>query len=140
MNPIPIDTREMYDLARGRGYEPLIDRRFAVEIHLRVSLQRELFGAGHSTEENERFYRWCWTHKPHYCEETMTPLWHYSAVHVSHILTRGAHPEMAHDPRNVNLLTFEAHNRWENGDRQNMRIYAQNQRTILTLIEEYGKV
>ena len=29
MEPIVIDTRKLYDYARQRGYEPLIDRQFA---------------------------------------------------------------------------------------------------------------
>lgn len=137
MEPIVIDTRELYDFARKRGFEPLIDRRFAVEINLRVSMQRELFGRGHTPEENERFYRFCWDHYPHVCAETMRPLHEYSAAYVSHILTRGAHPEMAHDPRNVNILCLEMHNRWENGDRQNMRIYQSNLLIIEMLKKEY---
>ena len=140
MEPIVIDTQELYDLARQRGYEPLCDRRFAVEINLRVSIQRTLFGSGHTPEENERFYRFCWDHYPHVCSETMRPLYEYSAAYVSHILTRGAHPEMAHDPRNVNILCWEMHNRWENGDRQNMRIYLANLLTIEQLKKEYATI
>lgn len=140
MEPIVIDTRELYDYARKRGFEPLIDRRFAVEINLRVSIQRELFGRGHTPEENERFYRFCWDHYPHVCSETMRPLHQYSAAYVSHIMTRGAHPDMAHDPRNVNILSVEMHNRWENGDRQNMRIYRANQLTIEQLKQEYATI
>lgn len=140
MEPIVIDARELYDYARKRGYEPLIDRRFEMDIDLRVSIQRELFGTGHTPEENERFFRWCWGHLPHICEETMRPLHNYSAVYISHILTRGAHPDMAHDPRNVNILCFEQHNRWENGDRTKMRIWAQNQLTIAQLKKDYGRL
>ena len=140
MEPIVIDTRELYDFARKRGFEPLIDRRFAVEINLRVSIQRELFGRGHTPEENERFYRFCWDHYPHVCSETMRPLHQYSAAYVSHIMTRGAHPDMAHDPRNVNILSVEMHNRWENGDRQNMRIYRANLLTIEQLKKEYATI
>ena len=140
MEPIVIDTRELYDFARKRGFEPLIDRRFAVEINLRVSIQRELFGRGHTPEENERFYRFCWDHYPHVCSETMRPLNQYSAAYVSHIMTRGAHPDMAHDPRNVNILSVEMHNRWENGDRQNMRIYRANLLTIEQLKKEYATI
>lgn len=138
MNPVAIDTRAEYDYCVARGYEPLIDRRFKMDIRLRVSVQRELFGDGHSPAENEKFYRWCWEHKPHICEECMRPLREYSATYVSHILTRAAHPEMAHDPRNVNILSFEAHNRWENGDRVNMRIYRSNMLLIDQLKSEYG--
>lgn len=140
IEPCLIDTRECYEFARLHGLEPLIDRRFALEINLRVSIQRELFGTGHTPEENEKFYRWCWEHYRHQCAETMRPLYNYSAVYISHILTRGAHPEMAHDPRNVNILCFEAHNRWENGDRESMRIYQANLLTIEQLKKEYGQI
>lgn len=138
MEQIWIDTREGYDYARSRGYEPLVDRRFRLEIGLRVSIQRELFGKGHSPAENERFYRWCWEHYPHQCEETMRPLHSYSAVHISHILTRGAHPEAAHDPRNVNILCLQAHNKWENGRREEMRIWAGNCRRIAEIKDDYA--
>ena len=138
MEPFLIDTREQYDLCRAHGIEPLIDRRFTMDIHLRVFIQRQLFGKGHTPEENERFYRWCWDHNPHVCFETLQPLQYYSATYISHILTRGAHPEMAHDPRNVNILCFEQHNRWENGDRERMRIYRSNQRIIEQLKREYS--
>lgn len=137
MEPIVLDTRELYDYARQRGYEPLIDRRFALDIRLRVSIQRELFGTGHTPQENEKFYRWCWANMPHICEETMRPLRHYSATYVSHILTRGAHPQMAHDPRNVNILCFEMHNKWETGNRESMRIYRSNMERIRILKQEY---
>lgn len=138
MDPIVIDTRELYDYARSRGYEPLTDKRFVLDINLRVSIQRALFGSGHTPEENQRFYRWCWEHKPHICEECMRPLREYSATYVSHILTRGAHPETAHDPRNVNILCFNHHNQWENGNRESMRIYLGNVRTIEQLKSDYG--
>ena len=141
MEAFVITTREEYDMAVKHGLEPLIDRcygRIVMDIHLRVAIQRELFGTGHTPAENERFYRWCWEHYPHICEETMRPLRQYSAVYVSHILTRGAHPEMAHDPRNVNILSFEAHNKWENGDRRSMRIYRGNVMKAEKLKREYA--
>ena len=111
-------------------------KHFAMDIRLRVEIQRELFGhcvfgrGANIMAANERFFRWVWDNKPHQCEETLRPLQSYSAVYCSHILTRGAHPEIAHDPRNINILTFESHNRWENGDRENMRIYPGNVRMI----------
>lgn len=140
MEPIAITTRAEYDLCKAHGIEPLVDRRFAMDIRLRVAIQRELFGTGHTPQENERFYRFCWDHYPHQCTETMRPLKEYSAVYISHILTRGAHPEMAHDPRNVNILSFECHNRWENGDRKNMRIFAGNRIIIEQLKREYAEL
>lgn len=137
MPPVKISTRQEYDYCVLRGYEPLINDIFDMDIALRLQIQREKFGRGHTMAENERFYRWCWGHYPHKCQETLRRLDSYSAVYISHILTRGAHPAMAHDPRNVNILSFEAHNKWENGDRQSMRIYAKNQITIKKLLNEY---
>ena len=72
MEPVCITTRADYDLYRMHGYEPLIDRHFMVAIRLRVAIQRELFGTGHTPEENEKFYRWCWDHYPHICQETIS--------------------------------------------------------------------
>lgn len=134
---VRIETREEYDACVRVGIEPLINRACNLDIHLRIEIQQELFGKGHTPAENERFYRWCWEHYPHRCQETMRPLPRYSAVHVSHILTRGAHPEMAHDPRNINILSLEAHNRWENGHRESMRIYRTNILIINQLKKEY---
>jgi hypothetical protein len=144
--PILITERYEYDYCVKHGYEPLLDiRNFALDIKLRVDIQRELFGhcnygRGNIPVANQRFFRWIWAHKPHRCEETMRPLPVYSATFCSHILTRGAYPEMAHDPRNINILCFEMHNRWENGDRENMRIYPGNLKIIELLKKEYNSL
>lgn len=143
MEPYLITDRDEYQYCIQRGFQPLLDiRNFRLEIGLRVEIQREIFGhcvtgRGDIPAANERFFRWVWEHKPHQCEETMRPLANYSAVYCSHILTRGSHPEIAHDPRNINILSFESHNRWENGDRQNMRIYPGNMRLIELMKTEY---
>lgn len=134
---IRIDCIDAYNYAVERGYVPLLDARFDLEISLRVQIQRDLFGP---LTEHERFYRWVWAQKPHICEETMRPLSDYSAVYVSHILTKGARPDMAHDPRNTNILCLAAHNHWEFGDRTTMRIYAKNLLTIQKLRKEYGTI
>lgn len=161
MEPYLITERDEYQYCIQRGFQPLLDiRNFTMEINLRVQIQRELFGErqvyktdfmGQVTDEtilqrrnilvaNERFFRWIWEHKTHQCEETMRPLRNYSAVYCSHILTRGAHPEMAHDPRNINILTFECHNQWETGKRDVMRIYPGNLRTIELLQNDYKQL
>lgn len=143
MEPYLITDRDEYQYCIQRGFQPLLDiRNFRLEIGLRVEIQREIFGhcitgRGDIPAANERFFRWVWEHKPHQCEETMRPLANYSAVYCSHILTRGSHPEIAHDPRNINILSFESHNRWENGDRQKMRIYPGNMRLIELMKTEY---
>lgn len=143
MEPYLITDRDEYQYCIQRGFQPLLDiRNFRLEIGLRIDIQREIFGhcvfgRGDIPVANEWFFRWVWEHKPHQCEETMRPLANYSAVYCSHILTRGSHPEIAHDPRNINILSFESHNRWENGDRENMRIYPGNMRLIELMKVEY---
>lgn len=140
MKPYKITERWEYDYAKARDVEPLLNtRHFVIEPELRKQIQYELFGPGHTPQENEKFFRWVWEHKPHYCEECMKPLPNYSAVYCSHILTRGANPEMAHDPRNINILCFEHHNQWEQATtRQTMRIYPGNIRKIELLKHEYN--
>lgn len=134
---IEITSMDEYKLCKSRGFEPLLDARFDLNIKLRIRLQHQLFG---SLFEHEVFYRWMWARKRHICEETMRPLEQYSAAYISHILTKGAHPEMAHDPRNINILCYEAHNQWEFGDRQKMRIFESNRLIIEKLKNEYKDV
>ena len=112
-----------------------------MDFDLRQEIQRELFGVYSEGQDRAlaKYYRWIWEHKIHVCEETMTPLLHYSAVHVSHILSRGAFPEMALDPRNCNLLTKEMHDKWEFGRRWDMRIYLRNKDIAAMLMYEYRR-
>lgn len=146
MEPYLITDISEFEYCISRGFNPLFDIiNFKMSIDLRVVVQKEKFGRciigrGDIPQSNERFFRYIWENKPHICEETMKPLYSYSAVYCSHILTRGAHPEMAHDPRNINILSFESHNIWENGERQKMRIYKKNMRMIKLLKDEYSQL
>lgn len=134
-----IDNIQDYDLAVKIGQSPQIDRHFTLSHDVRMAVQERLFGKGNHEDNNIRFYKWCWEHKQHYCEECLRPLDKYSSVYVSHILSRGAHPEKAYDPRNVNILCPSCHARWENGDRERMRIYSRNVKVINDLTLEYQK-
>lgn len=134
---IKINDIAEYEYCVGRGKNPLQSAMFDMDINLRVDIQRSLFGP---ITEHEKFFRWVWEHNMHYCEECLRPLRQYSAVYCSHILTRGAHPEMAHDCRNINILCFAHHSQWENGNRQSMRIFAKNEKTIEKLKTEYSKL
>lgn len=142
MDLVNISEIEEINICFDRGYNPLLDKRFKMDIALRIQVQRELFGhsflsRGDIPKANERFYRWMWDCKPHYCEECLKPLNNYSSVWISHILTRGAFPEMAHDPRNVNILCHRHHEQWETGERKTMRIYPGNVKIINLLKTEY---
>ena len=133
-----ITTREEYDYVVSRGYEPLMDARFPMDIHLRVEIQKEKFG-GNNAEGNAKFYKWCIEHKPNICEECGKPIRYASATNVSHILTRGAHPDKSHDCRNTNILCFDCHSKWEDATtRKDMKIYEKNMRTIEMLKKEYN--
>lgn len=135
---VDITTREEYDYARSRGYEPLQDRKFKMDHALRVEIQKELFG-GNDAEGNAKFYKWCLAHKPLVCEECGKSITHPSAVNVSHILSRGSHPEMAHDPRNVNILCWWHHQRYEQKPtRIHMGIFRKTEKMIEKLKKEYN--
>lgn len=141
-----IGTYQQYQDFVAMGFEPLIDwRKFEIEIRLRVQIQRNIFGHRELTKgdiraSNDRFYRWCFEHKRQSCEETGQPIYEYSSVHVSHIITKGSHPEMAHDPRNTNILIFTKHNRWESGNYKGMKIYPLNMIIIELLRKEYSQL
>lgn len=143
--PIKISTREEFEYVLSRDYNPLLDwRKFKIPNSLRVDIQRELFGksfiskGSNLVEANNRFYRYMWENKNHICEECGKPLSHYSSVFISHILSRGAKPEMAHDPRNINILCFHDHNKWEQETtRKDMKIYKTNLIIIEFLKDDY---
>lgn len=145
MEGIKIETIQEYDYLKSRGFEPLLfNRYFKMDIALRKKIQAQLFG--HSEDgsgkdvmaANERFFRWAYENIcKGYCEECMRPIRVYSAVNCSHILSRGAYPEMAIDARNINILCFDCHNRWENGKRESMRIYPKNLMIIEELKNDY---
>lgn len=140
MERIKLTTIEEYEYAKTRGYEPLLDPLFILPINLRKEIQISIFGnpaGGRRAKVNSTFYKWVWNNKPHVCEESGIYLLSYSACYISHIITKGAHPEMAHDPRNVNILSLEAHNKWETGNRKSMKIYPKNKGTIEMLMYEY---
>lgn len=136
-----ITTREEYEKLKTKGFDALFfNKNFTLDHRLRLEIQEELFGKGNHQTNNQKFYRYAWNRKAfHRCEECMKPLPKYSATFVSHILSRGAHPETAYDLRNFNILCKECHDRWENGDREEMRIYNRNNSIIKTLKKEYGK-
>ena len=58
-------------------------------------------------------------------------------IPTDNILSRGSHPEMAYDIRNINILCYKHHAQYENGDRESMRIFAKNEIIISELKKEY---
>ncbi len=135
-----VENREAYDLCVARGFEPLFEKDFLdMPIALRVELTKEKF------RTNQEYYRTAYTlHHTKCCEECNVGLPRYSATWVSHILSKGAHPEMRFDLRNFNLLCFKHHKQWENTAtsgpmpmRKDMKILLGNEALIETLLTEY---
>lgn len=55
-----------------------------------------------------------WATRPHVCEECQTPLPKKPVkTFFSHLLSKGAHPELRHDPDNIVLHCRGCHNKWE---------------------------
>jgi len=84
------------------------------------------------------FYKKAWEKKQDLdggcrCENCGVYLPVYSSTFVSHILTRGANPELAHDFDNYNILCLACHRQWETGDRGNMNIFWKNEERIENL-------
>lgn len=133
-----ITTKEEWKYCKSRGIEPMRNKHFTMDINLRRQLQREIFGVGNTEEHNIKFYHYAWDCcRVHVCEECGKPLRQYSSCYISHILSRGANADMGYDLRNFNLLCFEHHQQWENGDRKKMRIYNKNLKTINELKKDY---
>ena len=136
-----ITTWEEYNDLLKRGIDALYDERVAVlDNSFRREIQKAKFG-GNDDAGNAKFYAYCLHHKACVCENCGKPIRHPWATNVSHILTRGSHPEMAHDPRNVNILCWECHELWEHTttrDRLNPWFVEKNERTISKLKQEYN--
>ncbi len=130
---VEISSKKEYEFAKARGFEPLVDSRFLIDINVRVRVQKETFSS------DEQFYKFHFENSPYeVCEECGFPIREYAAIHCSHILTRGAHPEMRYDFRNANKLCPKHHTQWEDYTRrEKMLIYKKNLKTIELLTEEY---
>lgn len=120
-----------------RGYEPLMgfERSINAMFEIEHKLRRELQDAKFKTKD--KFYRAAYNLSNKICEETGLAIPFYSAVNISHVLSRGAHPAMWNDLRNYNLLTLIKHNQWETGNRKSMKIYPANELLMQKLKLEY---
>lgn len=95
-----------------------------------------------SIEADEKFYEQCFNNSDHRCEECNSPLpdvfrdesgkvvarWRYS-----HIIPKSIAPNLRHVIGNINHLCLTCHERWENNDKVNMKIFVKN----LVLFPQY---
>jgi hypothetical protein len=86
-------------------------------------------------EKDNIFYEECFKLSNHKCEECETILPSYfkdsdgkiiARWRYSHIIPKSIAPEHRHNTDNINHLCIECHQRWENGDKVNMKIFAKN--------------
>ena len=66
-----------------------------------------------------------WATRAHVCDncERRLPATHVKA-NFSHLLTKGSHPDLRHDPENIVLSCYACHNLWEFGkNREDMATY-----------------
>lgn len=141
----PIITMDEYLDELNIGYNPLQQwRKYSIDYDLRREIQSGLFGyvgAGRAGVPiaNQKYYEWKWANNIHICEECAKPLQYYSAKYISHILTRGAHPAMAHDPRNSRILCFDCHEAAEHEHtHRELKIYQVDEILINILKHEYS--
>lgn len=137
-----VNTMEEYDALLKRGIDALSDSRYHMEINLRRRIQKEKFGKN-DDEGNAKFYHYCLTHFPMVCENCGKPIRYPWATNVSHILTRGAHPEMAHDPRNISILCAQCHELYEHSttrDQLRMWYVEKTERIKEELKREYNGI
>lgn len=135
---IEVNTRAEYDYLVSRGYQPLKDwRTFRMNFKLREQIQFDLFGSGDFTKQNDKFYHMVWNHSLHNCAECGQPLFDYSSVYISHIISRGSDRGLAIDLRNANVLCYKHHKFWESQYNYKMNIYRQNQIVIRLLKNDY---
>lgn len=55
----------------------------------------------------------------------------------SHIVPKSIAPELRHNINNFNRLCLECHVRWENGDKENMRIFLKNVKLFPEYLEKW---
>lgn len=102
-----------------------------------------------SIEADEIFYEVCFNNSDHRCEECNAHLpdifrdesgkvvarWRYS-----HIIPKSIAPKFRHHIKNINHLCLECHERWENKDKANMKIFVKNLLLFPQFLNKYLKV
>lgn len=97
--------------------------------------------------KDEAFYLECFNKSNHKCEECSEKLprlfriekrivarWRYS-----HIIAKSIAPDLRHNIYNINILCSYCHERWENGDKTEMKIFNKNLKRFPQYLEKYNK-
>lgn len=95
--------------------------------------------------KDEQTYEQVFNSKPPFCENCHRKLndifrdedgMVIARYQYSHIITKGSEPRLRNNPKNFNRLCFLDHQKWEFGDRTEMKIYDKNQQIIEELRKE----
>lgn len=93
-------------------------------------------------EKDEKFYEECFNLSNHRCEECDAQLNTefrdddgriIMRIRYSHILPKSTYPRLRHNVLNINHLCGDHHSEWENGDKENMKIFKKNKERICEL-------
>ena len=77
------------------------------------------------------FYQEIWKERPHNCVNCSRYLGENLQPHfMSHILSKGAYPQLRWVKENINVLCLGCHNKWEFGVKEKMAIFAINEPVI----------
>lgn len=72
-------------------------------------------------EEDKKLNEGIWAERKHECFEDGTPLrGNPLPIWFSHVHSKGARPDLRHNPRNIVLHCMSCHHEWEFGNRENM--------------------
>lgn len=95
------------------------------------------FTPSKTSKEDQTYFKSQWERLPHFCLECGIELPGYSASFISHILSKGAHPALRHDPDNSQILCFSHHQQWDFGNRKIMKIWAGNKKIVQRLLKKH---
>src|ERR1035437_5130074 len=82
---------------------------------------------------DDLFYMKAWRMKTNICEECNKVLPRFSRMFISHILSKGAFPNLRHNFENYQKLCADCHIRFETGARKGMKTYPEIEKRIQKL-------
>lgn len=84
-----------------------------------------------NSSADQKFFRSIWEERPHYCVECGKILLHYSATYISHHLLKSIYPKLRHEAKNVDVLCYLCHQKWDFWKKKEMKIYSEERRERL---------
>lgn len=121
-NPYPKKFRPVKEKKRLRQ---ISEKRAA-----KIKEEKEYYSVVIADKRDKKSGKW-------FCEECENEIKMPTGRNVSHIISKGANPNLYLDERNNCLLCAECHWGYEFGDRTTMKIYERTEKIRETLTKEY---